>query len=127
MTETPRSPDNPDNLSERPDVGQTDPPPNADADVVGDPATSPQTPADVTPMDDTGQTTGDVNDDDARDNDPFEGADEDEQVRASQVTIPEFESRITAAANAGDNDEIARVTAEYNRARLDRVRQEANE
>lgn len=126
MTETPRSPDSPDNLDERPDVADATPPDNAAADTVGDPASSPQTPADVTPVDDAGQgQTDDVADAvDDGDDDPFSGADDDEQTRASAVVIPEYEQRITAAANAADNAEIGRITAEYNRARLDRVRQE---
>lgn len=117
MTETPRSPDNPDNLSERPDVADADAPDGPTTDTVGDPATSPQTPPDVTPVDDDGQTADDAP------ADPVADATDEEAAAAGQVVIREYEQQLTEASAAGDADRIAAIQAEYNDARLKTVRE----
>jgi hypothetical protein len=117
MTETPRSPDNPDDVDARPDVGDSNAP-------------TPESPA-TTPMDPS--APGNAPDDDADDGaddprddmpaDPVADASDDEAAAAGAVVIPEYEQRLTEASAAGDPARIAEIQAEYNQARLDQVRE----
>lgn len=56
---------------------------------------------------------------------PSEPADADVQTAA--IVLPEYEDRITRAANSGDNAEVARVQAEYDKARNDEYKRRQKE